>query len=296
MYAKIDLSDDSIVSVGALPSDLVGLTQASLDDMSAALDPCPAEHDGYGYWPVTIVYASITGDQKNDTANPDDTVNTGPKTVTRTYPAIDLEGSEATAALAAAIAKRQAEIDTQRDALLAAGKAISGNTLKGQIGDIGGITVARERTGRTAAGGTKNISNVTSADPGVVTANAHNIDTGTWVLFASVGGMTELNGNAYVWEDLSTNTGSLKDRLGNDIDTSGFTTYTSGGTVTPVVPFITADNTTVYIELSSAIAVADTLTTWHNNMFLQGRAHKDAVAALTTVVDVKAYDSSSWPT
>lgn len=198
--------------------------------------------------------------------------------------------------LASYVAIRQGQIDAQRDALLAAGKTISGKTYKGQIGDIGGITVARERSGRTATGGAKTISGITQADPGVVTANAHAIPSGTWALIESAGGMTELNDNAYIVESLSTNTLSLKDAVGNDIDTSGFTTYTSGGTITPVVPFITAGNETVYQTLTNATTISDTLTEWHNNMFIQGRAHKDAVAALTTVAAVQAYDSSSWPT
>lgn len=56
-------------------------------------------------------------------------------------------------------------------------------------------------------------------------------------LFAAVVGTTQLNGNSYLLQvsySGSTPTAILKDSAGNNIDSSAFTPYVSGGTATPV--------------------------------------------------------------
>lgn len=80
----------------------------------------------------------------------------------------------------------------------------------------------------TATSAAKNITGITKASPCVVTSAAHGLTVGTVVVFASVGGMTELNGVAAVVTAASTGTFTL-----GGIDSTNFTTYTSGGTATP---------------------------------------------------------------
>lgn len=62
--------------------------------------------------------------------------------------------------------------------------------------------------------------------------HAHEVDQG-WLTFESVGGMTELNGTSGDWpyrfSAVTATTGTLSDIDGNDLDTSGYTAYTSGG-------------------------------------------------------------------
>jgi len=71
-----------------------------------------------------------------------------------------------------------------------------------------------------------NISAITKANPGAVTTiGAHGYTTGDTGYFDSVGGMVELNGNSYTL----TVTGTTTFTIG--VNTSGYTTYTSGGTV-----------------------------------------------------------------
>lgn len=81
-----------------------------------------------------------------------------------------------------------------------------------------------------APSGAKTITGATQANPGVLTITAHGFKTGYLIYIESVGGMVELNDEHYFVEVLSANTISLKDRYGNDIDTSAFTAYTTGGT------------------------------------------------------------------
>lgn len=79
------------------------------------------------------------------------------------------------------------------------------------------------------------ISTISQANPGVVTTSAaHGLSTGDRINITKVAGMTELNSpsrNPYQITVLTTTTFSLQDIKGNDIDTSGFTAYSSGGQV-----------------------------------------------------------------
>ena len=91
----------------------------------------------------------------------------------------------------------------------------------------------------------KTISGLTKANPGVVTATSHGFSNGDLVFISSVGGMTEVNNKYFKVANKGTNTFELQDVDGNNVNTSGFTTYTSGGTAARVVeiatPYATAD-------------------------------------------------------
>ena len=79
---------------------------------------------------------------------------------------------------------------------------------------------------------TASISGITKADPGVITTSAaHGLVNGEVVHLRSIAGMTELNGNSYLVIVLSDTTFSLTNIDDEDIDTTGYTTYTSGGSV-----------------------------------------------------------------
>ena len=86
------------------------------------------------------------------------------------------------------------------------------------------------RNGGYVLSAAKNITAVTKANPGVLTSNGHNFANGDEIFISSVGGMTELNGRNYRVSNKTTNTFRLTDLFGVAIDTSAFTTYTSGGT------------------------------------------------------------------
>lgn len=70
------------------------------------------------------------------------------------------------------------------------------------------------------------ITAVTKASPGVVTATAHGLQDGEPVYISGVVGMTELNGGRFIVDNATTNTFEL-----SDTDTTGYTTYISGGLV-----------------------------------------------------------------
>jgi len=93
--------------------------------------------------------------------------------------------------------------------------------------------------------GDKTITDITQADPGVVTATAHGYSDGDEVYLYDVVGMTEVNGSSYLVANSDANTFELTDIDGNDVDTSGFTAYSSGGVANVVVevasPYAEAD-------------------------------------------------------
>jgi hypothetical protein len=79
-----------------------------------------------------------------------------------------------------------------------------------------------------------NISNITKANPAVVTTSADNFFTeGSLVTITGVVGMTQVNGNSYYANVITANTFSLYSdpSLTTPVNSTGFTTYTSGGRV-----------------------------------------------------------------
>lgn len=79
------------------------------------------------------------------------------------------------------------------------------------------------------------ITNITQADPAVVTAASHGFNDGEQVRITDVSGMTEINDRVYTVDDSDVNTFSLEDSAGiGDINSVDFTQYTLGGSVEQV--------------------------------------------------------------
>lgn len=78
------------------------------------------------------------------------------------------------------------------------------------------------------------ITNITSSNPGAVTAPAHGFANGDEVFINGVTGMTEINGRAYIVAGQTTNTFLLNDEFGNAVNTTDFGGYVSGGTASRV--------------------------------------------------------------
>ncbi len=82
--------------------------------------------------------------------------------------------------------------------------------------------------------GAMSVTAATNATVCVITIPNHNLDYNESITIASVGGMTQLNGNTYQVEPIN-NTDSLYLRSGGAyVDSSAYGTYTSGGTATYV--------------------------------------------------------------
>lgn len=76
------------------------------------------------------------------------------------------------------------------------------------------------------------ISDISNAAEAIVTRNGHGRSDGQAITIRGVEGMTEINEGSYVVSDADTNTFKIKDlKTGNYVDTTGYGTYTSGGTI-----------------------------------------------------------------
>lgn len=73
------------------------------------------------------------------------------------------------------------------------------------------------------------ITNISQANPGVVTATGHNYSNGDEVFIDAVAGMEEVNTLPFTVANETANTFELTDVDGNNVDTTGFTAYSSGG-------------------------------------------------------------------
>lgn len=78
----------------------------------------------------------------------------------------------------------------------------------------------------TAAGSAKTLTAITKAASAVCTSTGHGLTVGTVVVFANAGGMVEINGMVGIITAQDTNTFTV------NINSSSFSTYTSGGTAT----------------------------------------------------------------
>jgi len=112
--------------------------------------------------------------------------------------------------------------------------------------------------------GDKTITAITKANPGVVTSSSHGYSDGDFVIITSVSGMTEVNGKTFKVANKTTNTFELNDVDGNAIDSSGYTTYTSGGVANKIYQITTSYTTAQIPDLKFAQS-ADTMFICHNS-------------------------------
>ena len=102
------------------------------------------------------------------------------------------------------------------------------------------ITITRNSSSElvlssTVGGNSKTVTGATAANPVVITTNtAHGFTEGTPVTLTDIVGMTQLNGNEYFMDILTSNTFALYTdaALSTSLDGTAFTAYTSGGVAT----------------------------------------------------------------
>jgi len=109
------------------------------------------------------------------------------------------------------------------------------------------------------------ITAISKANPASVTAPAHGYSTGDRVIIQNVSGMTEVNNRQFVVTVTGANSFTLADVDGvTAVDSSAYTTYTSGGTVAEIVELTTTYTADDLATLSFAQS-ADTLYIAHKN-------------------------------
>jgi hypothetical protein len=110
-------------------------------------------------------------------------------------------------------------------------------------------------------GSTKTLSAITKANPGVATSNSHGLSEGAIGYLSSVGGMVELEDQVISVDGTATNTFNLE-----GINTTGFTTFDTAATLTPVATWGTLSTVTSYEIGGGDISQLDTTTLLDNQM------------------------------
>lgn len=100
----------------------------------------------------------------------------------------------------------------------------------------GAIANIRSEYTSGSVGPRKTITNVTAASPGVVTSASHGYSNGEKIQLQDIVGMTQINDKIFTVDNVAANTFELKGE-----DTSGYTTYSSGGIVRQVLTDLTID-------------------------------------------------------
>jgi hypothetical protein len=102
--------------------------------------------------------------------------------------------------------------------------------------------------GRTSTIGSttpSSLSGISQANPGVfTTTGAHGLTVGQLVTISGVVGMTQVNGNTYVVNTTPLSTTFTVTFQGSALNTTSYTAYTSGGTVTGAATGVAEEITT----------------------------------------------------
>ena len=121
------------------------------------------------------------------------------------------------------------------------------------------------------------ITAITQANPAVVTSNSHGFSNGDRVFISGVVGMTQVNNLEFTVAGATTNTFQL-----SGVNSSAYTTYSSGGTVGKIVEVTTTYSITDIFEINHAQS-ADVL-------YLAHKDHEPAKLTRTTATSFTLSD------
>ena len=173
----------------------------------------------------------------------------------------------------------------------------------------GNMTITRNHSGSITlaslmGGVSRVITSATQASPVVITTNTvHDFTEGTPVTIVDVVGMTQLNGNEYYADVLTSNTLALyeDDVLSVPLDGTGFTAYTSGGVATGEYAGAKKINDLTDVKFNApnfadsimlGYTTTGTLNNAHSNIFIGKDAGKTVTSGnQNTVIGHKAGDS-----
>ena len=123
------------------------------------------------------------------------------------------------------------------------------STTQAYVIEVGNLYMRFFKDGARVHESDTTISGATKANPCVITDNSHGYTNGDEVFISGVVGMTELNGKNYLVANKATNTFELTDLHGNNINSTGYTTYSSAGTASTPVELTTTYTTADLFQL-----------------------------------------------
>ena len=125
----------------------------------------------------------------------------------------------------------------------------------------------------TVGGTSKSISNASQTSPVVITTtNVHVFTEGIAVTITDVVGMTQLNGNEYYMDILTSNTFALYEdsNLTTPLDGTGFSSYVSGGVATAEYSAPQALSQLIDVDLTSTPPVNGTYLQYNGSLWVAG--------------------------
>jgi len=116
------------------------------------------------------------------------------------------------------------------------------------------------RNGAQVTETAQNITGATQANPCVITITGHGYSNGDEVYITGVGGMAELNGRNFKVANVTANTFELQEMDGTNLDATGYTAFTSGGTAAKIyqitTPYVTADLSELkYVQSGDVVTI-----------------------------------------
>jgi hypothetical protein len=135
------------------------------------------------------------------------------------------------------------------------------------------------------------ISDVSNADPCVITSNVHGLTDGDAVDISGIVGTTELNGKRFLVANKTSNTFEITDEDGNDIDSTNFGVYSSGGKVYRVYEIVSPYDSTDLEDLKFT-QQADIVYITHPDYAPRKLSRLGATS--WTIAEI-AFDTFSWP-
>ena len=136
------------------------------------------------------------------------------------------------------------------------------NTEQAYILEFGNLYVRFYKDNGAIVGSTSTISGATAANPVVVSDTGHPYSDGDEIFITGVVGMTELNDKYFLVSNSGANDYELQDIDGVDIDGTGYTAYSSGGTAAPTIELTTTYTTANLFDLQFSQS-ADVLYVTH---------------------------------
>lgn len=127
--------------------------------------------------------------------------------------------------------------------------------------EFGNLYMRVFRAGGSVVNSAINITGITKANPAVVSLFGVAPANGAAVDIEGVVGMTQVNGKRFLVANRTSNTFQLQDEDGNAIDSTSFSTYTSGGTIEQVyelvTPYTTSDLSNLRVTQQADIMQID---------------------------------------
>jgi hypothetical protein len=108
------------------------------------------------------------------------------------------------------------------------------------------------------------ITGITQANPAVITSASHGLSVGDEVIITGVVGMVQINNRSLLVGSVTTNTFTVTDQSGTNLNSTGFSAYASGGTLAKVYELKTPYLETDLAELQFT-QNADTMYIAHQN-------------------------------